>query len=472
MVVDAAPSVDIQALFNRQKAHQYAVGATSAQERARKLKQLEHAVRVTYRDAIYEACFKDLGKGRPETDLSELYSAVSETRHAAAHVRGWMRKKYVSTPLALLGSRSWIRYEPKGVCLLFSPWNLPINLTIGPLASAIAAGNTVIVKPSELTPHCSALLKEMLSNLFTEQEVAVVEGGVEVANELLALPFNHIFFTGSPGVGKIVMSAAAKHLASVTLELGGKSPTIVDETANISLAAQRIVFGKFSNNGQLCLSPDYIYVHESKKSALVSAISQCIDTSFGPSAKDSPFFARFVNERNYDRVKSYLDDAVSKGANILKGGQSDRESKFMEPTLVENPPLDSALMQNEIFGPVLPILTYKHLDEVIGHIQANERPLAIYIYSNRSENIERIAQYTRTGGTCINQNVVHFFQLNLPFGGSNNSGIGRGHGYAGFQAFSNERGYYKQVVPNALDILSPPYNNLKQRILDLTIRWF
>ena len=463
---------DLQALFEAQKANQYAIGLTTASERIGKLKKLLHAVEVEYRQAIQEALFKDMGKSVSEVDLTEIYPVTSEAKHAISLLRNWMSNQSVSTPISLLGSSSWIKYEPKGVCLLISPWNFPINLTFGPLVSAIAAGNTVIIKPSEYTPHSSALMKKIVEALFPANEVALVEGGVEASTALLELPFNHIFFTGAPSVGKIVMAAAAKHLTSVTLELGGKSPTIVDETANIASAAKRIIWGKFINNGQVCIAPDYLFVHESKKEALVTAMQDQLKGFFGNDAEQSIDLTKVVNNRHFDRVKGYIDDAVSKGAKVVAGGNSNRETNYFAPTLVENASYDSALMQNEIFGPVLPIFTYKDISEPLQYIQDNEKPLALYVYSSSSKNINSILKNTRAGGTCINNNAVHFFNNNLPFGGSNNSGIGKGHGKFGFQAFSNARAVFRQHIPGALELLMPPYANWKQTLINLTVKWF
>ncbi len=463
----------IQQIFEVQKANQYKIGNTTAKERIRKLDKLHVAVEKTYREAIKEAMYKDFKKHPSEVDLTEVYVVTSEIKHAKRHLRKWMGKNRVGTPLAMMGSSSWIHYEPKGVCLIISPWNFPVNLTFGPLVSAIAAGNTVIIKPSEHTPHTSALMKKIVEDLYTEDEVAVVEGGIETATKLLALPFNHIFFTGAPSVGKIVMNAAAKNLTSVTLELGGKSPTIVDETANLSQAATRIAWGKFLNNGQICIAPDYIFVHKDKKNEFVDLVGKKLEGFFGENAAESDAYNRVVNGRHHERVRSYLEDSVQKGATIAYGGKSDKSNEnYFDPTVVADVPLDSKLMEKEIFGPVLPVNTYTDLQDPINHINSKEKPLALYIYSKNRRNIDRIIKNTRAGGTCINNNDVHFFNVNLPFGGVNNSGIGKSHGIYGFQAFSNARGVYKQHIPGALELLMPPYNNFKQQLIDLTIKWF
>ncbi len=459
-------------IFERQAANQYKIGSTNAKTRREKIRQIKNAVENQYRERIREACFADLGKSSAEADLTEIFPIVSEAKHAMRSVGKWLKAHKVATPLSLLGSSSWIKYEPKGVCLIISPWNFPFNLTFGPLISAIAAGNCVIIKPSEMTPHSSALMREIVGKLFDESEVALVEGGVEASTALLELPFNHIFFTGAPSVGKIVMTAAAKNLASVTLELGGKSPTIVDETADLKTAAKMIAWGKFANNGQICIAPDYVFVHESKREEFTEKLRLQISEFYGDAPETSASYARIVNERHFDRVKGYIDQAVEKGAKIAVGGSGKKAEKYIAPTVIENAPFDSELMKNEIFGPVLPLFPYQHISEPLEYIRANEKPLALYIYSQNKSNIRQIIDQTRAGGTCINTNDVQFFNHHLPFGGVNNSGIGKGHGKFGFEAFSNARGILKQNLPSGLQLMMPPYNDFKRKLIEMTIKWF
>lgn len=464
-------AVEIQRIFDLQKKNQFQVGNTTARERKAKLNKLHKAV-LKYRPEIKEALHKDYRKHPSEVDLTEIYPVTSELKHAKSHLRRWLRPHRVSTPIALLGSSSYIKYEPKGVVLIIAPWNFPVNLTLGPLVSAVAAGNTVMLKSSESTPHATEVMKKIISEVFDEKEVAIVEGAIATSTDLLKLPFNHIFFTGAPFIGKIVMEAAAKHLTSVTLELGGKSPTIVDETANIETAARRIAWSKFMNNGQVCIAPDYVFVHKSKKAAFLEAVKKNIKTFYSEDASKSPSYARVVNNRHHQRVSSYVADAVERGAKIETGGNYDSKQDFISPTVVTNVPKDALLMEKEIFGPVMPVSEFTNISEVIETINSKEKPLALYIYSKSKKNINHIMSNTRAGGTCINHSAVHFFNNNLPFGGSNNSGIGKGHGWYGFQAFSNARGVLKQHVPNALELLMPPYNNFKQTLIDLTIKWF
>ncbi len=427
---------------------------------------------LKYRPQIKEALYNDYRKHPTEVDLTEIYPITSEIKHTRSKLASWMRNHRVATPLALMGSSSHVRYEPKGVVLIISPWNFPFNLTFYPLVSAIAAGNTVIIKPSEVTPHASALMKVMIEEIFEENEVAVIEGGIDTTTELLKMPFNHIFFTGSPEIGKVVMRAAAKNLTSVTLELGGKSPTIVDKTADLNMAARRIAWAKYLNNGQICIAPDYVFIHESKKDEFVANVNKYIQQFYTENAEDESSYSRIVNNHHYERVKGYIDDAVSKGAIVESGGLFDGGQNFISPTVITNAPKESSLMTNEIFGPVMPVLTFTDIEEVIDEINSREKPLALYIYSKSNKNINHILANTRAGGSCINQNGVHFFNTHLPFGGSNNSGIGKGHGKDGFMEFSNARGILKQHIPNALELLLPPYTKFSQKLIDLTIKYF
>jgi aldehyde dehydrogenase (NAD+) len=463
----------IKEIFEAQKANQLIVAARTAKQRKATLKRLKKAIEVTYRQEIRDALFADFNKPAEDVDLTETYLILSEIKNALSHLNQWMAPDSVSTPMALFGSKSEIIYEPKGVCLIISPWNFPFNLTFCPLVSAIAAGNTAMIKPSEMTPHSSKLIKKIVDDVFEENEVAVCEGAIEISTELLELPFNHIFFTGSPQVGKIVMAAAAKNLSSVTLELGGKSPVIVDETANIKTTAKRLMWGKFINTGQICIAPDYLYVHEQVKDELIKECKSILLEHFGDEPSTSKDYARVVNQKHTERVASYLEDAKNKGAKVLVGGDIKIEESYIAPTLVEHVPLDSGLMQNEIFGPILPIIPYSAIEEVLAFINKGEKPLALYIYSKSNKNINHIIKNTRAGGTCINNNNVQFSNGELPFGGSNNSGIGKAHGYFGFQEFSNARGVLRQYLPSTVELfLRPPYTDFKRKVIDLTLKYF
>ncbi len=465
-------TAEIERIFKLQQAHQYTVAKTTPRERKATLKRLEAAF-LAHREDIRAALYADFRKHPSEVDLTEVFPVTSEIKHTRRHLSKWMRPNRVKTPLALLGARSYVHYEPKGVVLIIAPWNFPINLTFGPLVAAIAAGNCVMIKPSENTPHSSAVTRSIIEEVFDESEVAVVEGGIETSTAVLAQPFNHIFFTGAPSIGKVVMEAAAKHLASVTLELGGKSPTIVDETAQVDAAAHRVAWAKFTNNGQICLAPDYVFVHESKKDEFLQKLSKNIEKFYGIDARSSDSYARIVNNRHYQRLNGYLEEAKEKGATVAYGGRTEGSEDYIEPTVLTDVDPTSTVMTDEIFGPLLPVSTFKSLDEPIAVINSKEKPLALYIYSRSRANQQRIMQNTRAGGTCINHSAVHFFNNYLPFGGSNNSGIGKGHGFFGFEAFSNARGVLKQITPfTALDLLTAPYNALKQKLIDISIKFF
>ncbi|MBU2926977.1 aldehyde dehydrogenase family protein [Winogradskyella psychrotolerans] len=459
-------------LFSKQSINQYAVGNRTYKERLKTLTNLQQAIEGTYRTQIQDALHKDLGKPVLETELTEIYAIVGDIKHAKKHLRQWMRKQSVETPMALLGSSAYIKYEPKGVCLLISPWNFPFNLTFGPLVSAIAAGNTVIIKPSEMTPNSSALMAKIVADIFPEDEVAVLQGEVDVSTQLLKLPFNHIFFTGSPQVGKIVMKAASQHLASVTLELGGKSPTIIDQTANIDKAAKKIMWAKFLNCGQICVSPDYVLIDEHVKAQFIDACKKWLQTFYNDNPKASASYGRIVTDKHFERLSSYLDNAKTLNAKFEVGGDTDSTSKYIAPTIISDLKPEAQLLEDEIFGPILPIVTYDSLDMAMAYINSKPRPLALYIYSKSKANTNTILNNTRAGGTCINNSVLHYTNHNLPFGGVNNSGIGKSHGFFGFKAFSNERAVMKQHTFGVTELLFPPYSGFKEKLARLTIKWF
>ena len=459
-------------VFNRQKEHQFSIGNTNLQARIKKLNALQRAIQYTYKQAIREALFADFRKPFIETDLTEIYLVIREIKHAKAHLKQWMRKHNVPTPITLLGSSSYYVYEPKGVCLIISPWNYPVNLTFSPLVSAIAAGNTVIIKPSELTPHTSNVMAAMVKDLFDDSEIALFEGNAEVAKELLKLPFNHIFFTGSPKVGRFIMEAASKHLASVTLELGGKTPTIIDETANIEIAMDSLVWGKHINSGQTCIAPDYVIVQESVKDKFIDAYKRKVKEYYSNEASNTGSYCRIVNNNHFNRLISYIENAKENGATIELGGGFDEQENFIEPTLISNLKEDSLLLNEELFGPILPLKTYVKIEEAIAYINNKEKPLALYMYSNNKKTIDKVIKNTRAGGTCVNTNALQASNHHLPFGGINNSGTGKSHGFFGFQEFSNQRAILKRHTFGPLNLLFPPYNKLKQKIVDITIKWF
>lgn len=467
---------DITALFEQQLANAPKIGRSTVRERKMKLRRL-HDCLLRRREEVYQAMAADFKKGVTEVNISEIGVINTEIRHTIRHLSSWLTPKNVGTPIMLIGTRSEIRYESKGVCLILSPWNFPFNLTFVPLISAIAGGNCVILKPSEYTPHCSALIKSIVEECFAPEEVCVVEGDANVARELTELPFHHIFFTGSPEVGKRVMAAAARHLSSVTLELGGKSPVVVDETANLDVAAAKIAWLKAMNAGQCCIACDYVLVHESVKDRLLDKIAAKLRHFYGdtPEArKASPDYCRMVNDRHYERVKSLLDDAVSRGGRIAFGGVLDPAERYFEPTVLTDVPEESTIWTEEIFGPPLLVRPYRTLEEAIAWINARPRPLTMYIFSARRRNIETLLSETRAGGGSVNDTGINFYHNDLPFGGINTSGIGKCHGYAGFLEFVNQRGvtYQNRIFPHT-NLFQPPYTSkLANTIVQGVMRWF
>jgi aldehyde dehydrogenase (NAD+) len=474
----AAASVDSQQMltvFEKQKKRSQLLRSEKISDRKSRLSRFE-AFLLKNRHRVSEAVFNDFKKPRTESDISEVYPVLTEIRHTLAHLNDWAKPQKIDAPLNYLGTRSEVRYEPKGVCLIIAPWNFPFNLCIGPLISCLAAGNTAVIKPSELTPHTSRLIAELISEFFEEDLVAVVQGDQDVSSQLLALPFDHIFFTGSPGVGKIVMKAAAENLSSVTLELGGKSPAIIDESANLKDAAKRIAFGKFLNNGQTCIAPDYVLVHEEVKTKFIEELKSVIATMFGEDGKigeSSPNYARIVNRRHFDRLNKILQDAVDKGAKIEMSGSVNKETNFIHPVLLTDVGSDTLAMQEEIFGPILPVLSFRTADQVTYIVNGKPKPLALYVFSNRKSFKEKILSETSAGSVGVNDCVLQFSHPNLPFGGVNNSGIGKSHGRYGFLSFSNEKPVLKQKSGFSMAyLMHPPYTNLRKKFVNLMLRWF
>jgi aldehyde dehydrogenase (NAD+) len=459
---------EIQRIFDAQGVTALRLRQSGKAERVAKIRKLKNAL-LAHKDEVIAAGFADFGRPAVEVEMTEILALIAEANDAIRKLGRWMKPKKVWPSRLMIGTSGYAQYEPKGRVLIVAPWNYPVNLSLGPLISALAAGNTVIIKPSEMTPHASIVIGKIIHAAFGEDEVAMCEGDAAVTQVLLDLPFDHIFFTGSPAVGKIVMAAAAKHLTSVTLELGGKSPTIVDETADLQAAAQNILWAKFLNNGQTCIAPDHIYVHASVKQAFLGHCVTVLETVYGKGAQqvDSPCLARIVNQRQTTRVKNLLDDATARGARIITGGAIDEAQRYIAPTLLDGIPDDANIMSEEIFGPLLPIISYEQLDTVIASINAKPKPLALYVWSRKQDNIAKLMQQTSSGGACINHCLVQALHGNLPFGGVNNSGIGSGHGHYGFLAFSHERAVVRGRVM-LTKMFFPPYTELTRKL----IGWF
>lgn len=463
----------IDAVFERQRRHRTAMARTTAADRKERIRRIVRWTKKN-KDAIRQAGHEDFRKPAIEVDLTEIFPVLQEGDHAVAGLKRWMKPKKVRRTRALLSARAEIRYEPKGVSLIVSPWNYPFNLTVVPLISALAAGCPAILKPSEMTPASSALMARMVGELFDDEEVALVEGEVDVAQYLLHKPFEHVFFTGSPQVGKIVMKAAAENLANVTLELGGKSPVVVDRSAHVVDAAKKIVWGKWVNQGQTCIAPDYLLVHEDLHDDLLAELGRQVGRFYGKSTeerRESPDLARIVNERHFRRLRELLDDSVEAGARVAFGGHADEEDLYMEPTLLDRVPLEAPAMQEEIFGPILPVLSYGTTEDALELIRSKEKPLALYVFSRDGGVTEEILAGTSAGGTCVNDVAIHFLHPNLPFGGTGHSGHGSYHGRHGFEAFSHQRSVLHHHRWSGLKLMAPPYDRLSRFLSKLTMRF-
>ncbi len=454
--------MEIKELFLKQQENKYQMKSSSFSFRQRKLKHLREVI-LRDKKNIESALFEDFQRPFVESDLVELLPVISEINYVLSNLKSWMSEEPVKTPALHTGTKSWIRYEGKGNCLLIGPWNYPFHLIMYPLISAIAAGNTVMIKPSEFTPHINKVIMKMIREVFELDEVCVVEGGVETSNELLDLPFEHIFFTGSTRVGKIVMNKASQHLASVTLELGGKSPTIVDRKADLEEAALKIAWGKFVNAGQTCIAPDYLFVHQDVLVDFLEYFSKAIK-KLGEEEKQN--YCGIINEAHFKRLQQTLDEAVKLGAKLEIVGEMNESNLRMELSVLSQVPEESKLMQEEIFGPLLPIKTYKSEKEVVDYIRAHSHPLALYIFSKDDSFISRVLEQTTSGGVAINEVLLHNANLNLPFGGVGASGQGAYHGRWGFLEFSHKRAVLKRKVDLGIKYFYPPYNKSKKTFVD------
>ncbi|MCY8545562.1 aldehyde dehydrogenase family protein [Bacillus vallismortis] len=437
---------DIQRVFQLQKKQQKALRASTAEQRREKLQRFLDSV-IAHEEDIIEAIRKDVRKPYHEVKKAEIEGTKKAIRDNMNNLEKWMAPKEVGSSLSP-EANGILLYEPKGVTLILGPWNYPFMLTMAPLAASIAAGNSAIVKLSDFTMNTSNIAAKVIRDAFDEKEVAIFEGEVEVATELLEQPFDHIFFTGSTNVGKIVMTAAAKHLASVTLELGGKSPTIIDSEYDLMDAAKKIAVGKFVNAGQTCIAPDYLFIKKDVQDKFAGILQTIVNTGFMEDDRnpDRSKFTQIVNDRNFNRVKDLFDDAIEKGAEVVFGGVFDASDRTISPTVLKNVTPNMKIMQEEIFAPILPMMNYEDIDEVIDYVNDRDKPLALYVFSHNQDLIDNVLQHTTSGNAAINDVVVHFSDVNLPFGGINTSGIGSYHGVYGFKAFSHEKGVLIQAV--------------------------
>ncbi|HDC9998943.1 TPA: aldehyde dehydrogenase [Staphylococcus aureus] len=437
---------DSKAFFNTQQTKDISF-------RKEQLKKLSKAIK-SYESDILEALYTDLGKNKVEAYATEIGITLKSIKNARKELKNWTKTKNVDTPLYLFPTKSYIKKEPYGTVLIIAPFNYPFQLVFEPLIGAIAAGNTAIIKPSELTPNVARVIKRLINETFDANYIEVIEGGIEETQTLIHLPFDYVFFTGSENVGKIVYQAASENLVPVTLEMGGKSPVIVDETANIKVASERICFGKFTNAGQTCVAPDYILVHESVKDDLITALSKTLREFYGQNIQQSPDYGRIVNLKHYHRLTSLLNSAQM---NIVFGGHSDEDERYIEPTLLDHVTNDSAIMQEEIFGPILPILTYQSLDEAIAFIHQRSKPLSLYLFSEDENATQRVINELSFGGGAINDTLMHLANPKLPFGGVGASGMGRYHGKYSFDTFTHEKSYIFKSTRLESGVHLPPY---------------
>lgn len=426
-------------------------------------------------DQMAAAISEDFGhRSTHESLLADGMTVLADIDHSLAHLRGWMRPQRRNVGWRLWPARAEVRYVPLGVVGVISPWNYPVSLALGPLVAAIAAGNHVFVKPSEHTPRTSAFLRELLADVFPQDRVAVALGGSEVAAAFAALPFDHLLFTGSTVVGRKVMAAAAANLTPVTLELGGKSPAIIGEDAPMATTAARIVTGKLLNAGQTCIAPDYVLVPQSRRDELVQALRGEVARRYGD-IEASADYTHVINEAQYRRLTGYLEDATSRGLQVvplveIKDEARAESLQLLPPTLVMEPGDDARVMQEEIFGPILPIRSYRTLDEAIDYINAHERPLALYHFSGNRADTERLLASAIAGGVCVNETLLHYACNNLPFGGVGASGMGHYHGREGFMTFSKAMPVLRQARWTLADKLRPPYSGLPAKLVKLLSR--
>lgn len=467
-------AASMNAILARQKAAHLRDGAPTAEQRIERIDRCIGLL-VDNRGAIEEALNADFGsRSREATAFTDVAGSIGPLKHARDHLRKWMRpEKRKTTPaiLGLFGAKAEVRFQPKGVVGVISPWNFPINLTFAPLAGVLAAGNRAMIKPSEFTPATSALMAQMFGGVFSEEEIAVITGGPEVGQAFAGLAFDHMIFTGATAIARHVMAAAAQNLTPLTLELGGKSPVILGKGADMGVAAARIMNGKTLNAGQICLAPDYVLTPRAELEGFVKAAEGAVAHMF-PTIKDNPDYTAIVAQRHYDRIKGYVDDARAKGARVIELNQgedlSQQEHRKIAPTLIIDPTDDMKVMQEEIFGPVLPVKTYGGLDEALSYINSHDRPLGLYYFGDDAAERETVLAGTTAGGVTINDVIFHVAQEDLPFGGVGPSGMGSYHGVDGFREFSHRKAIYTQIKSDIgpLKQMRPPYGPAIRKYLD------
>ncbi|MDU2393944.1 aldehyde dehydrogenase [Bacillus sp. (in: firmicutes)] len=449
--------IDINNILEEHKEFFHTGSTKTLQFRLEQLRKLKDGIQ-RYEKRIIKALYKDLGKSEFEAYVTEVGFLLDSINNTMKNLKKWMKPEKVKTPFTLWPAKSFIMKEPYGTVLIIGPYNYPFQLLIEPLIGVIATGNCAVLKPSENTPHITSVVNELISELFDKSYVRVIEGEKETTSTLIHAPFDYIFFTGSVQVGKIVMEAAAKNLVPVTLELGGKSPVIVDKTANIDLAAKRIVWGKLLNTGQTCIAPDYMMVHSNVKEELISKMKETIVNYYGENSMQSKDYGRIVNERQFDRLASIIEQDKE---NVIFGGTSVKENLYIEPTLLEAKSWSDATMQDEIFGPILPILEYNQLEEAIQTINKRPKPLALYVFTEDKQCEEEVLSRLSFGGGCINDTIFHSANSHLPFGGVGNAGIGAYHGKYSFDLFSHHKSIVKKSTKMDVSFVMPPYSEKK-----------
>ncbi len=433
--------------------------------RKEKLKKFSHVISLHENDII-EALNKDFGKPAFEAYLTEINVVQSDLKDAIKNIRAWAKPKRVRASILNFPSSDYIYTEPYGKTLIISPWNYPFLLAICPLIAAYAAGNSIVLKPSELTPHTSSLISKIIRETFDVKEAVAVLGDADIAKSQLAKKWDYIFFTGSPAVGKEVAKAAAENLTPVTLELGGKNPCIVDKSANLQIAAKRIVWGKFINAGQTCIAPDYLLILQGVKTKFIRLLQQEIANAYGEDPKLSPDFTRIVNKKHFLRLVGMIEEEK-----IIAGGIHDEENLYIAPTLIDEPDFDSAIMKDEIFGPLLPLISYENESDLEKIISRYEKPLSLYVFTEDKAFAERIIQKFSFGGGCINDTVVHFSNKRLPFGGVGNSGMGAYHGKKSYDTFSHQKSIVKKATWLDIPLRYAPYGN-KLKVIRKLLNWF
>lgn len=456
--------MDTKTILENQRSFFYTGATLPVAFRKKALKDLRNAI-DRYEDRICDALKKDLGKSRSESYMCEIGLVKSEISYMLKHISAFAKEKRVATPLAQYISRSFKKPSPYGCVLIVSPWNYPILLTLDPLVDALAAGNTVVIKPSAYSPHTSEVIKELIESCFKSEYVAVVTGGRAENAQLFGMDFNYIFFTGSGNVGREVLRQAAERLIPVTLELGGKSPCIVDETANIPLAARRIVFGKYTNCGQTCVAPDYIYCAKSIKDRLIGEIKKQIALQYGEDPLKNENYGKIINEKHFDRLQGLMDEKK-----IVYGGSTDKDRLRICPTIMDRVGWNDPVMGEEIFGPVLPVLTYSSIDEVIEQVRQRPEPLALYIFSSNRKNIARFKEELSFGGGCINDTLIHLATSAMGFGGVGASGMGAYHGKQGFDTFTHYKSMVDKKTILDLPMRYQPFTTFKDKLVRMFVK--